>query len=274
MTRKQVAQSPEGKRHKISENMLGRIEGGLTRIRSRAALDALLDLYDVKDERREQLIDLWTRDREGGEDWVTAIRPSMSASMTNFVGLEGSATQIRIYAPVVVHGLFQTEGYSRALFEIGQPIHDIRMSYVRDHVALRAERKRRVFERQPKPVMVHAIISEAALLTTVGNDLIMQAQMEHIAMLSRLPHVEVQVLPLRTRGGVYRAEQDFAVLSMPPPIRSFVQSDTVWGASTTSDKPKEVEHFTRAFHSMSSSALAPELTPEYLHNLNQERVTP
>ncbi|MFJ4700667.1 DUF5753 domain-containing protein [Streptomyces sp. NPDC088768] len=273
MTRKQVATSAIGKQHKINESLLGRIEGAQTRIRTKTVLFALLELYDVEAERREELIDLWTRDREGTEDWVTAIRPSMSAGMTTFVGLEGLADHMRIYAPVVVPGLFQTERYTRALFEIGQPIHDMRMSYVRDHVALRMERKRRVFERQPQPVKVHAVISEAALITTVGSEKVMEDQLANIVMLSRLPYVEVQILPLRTRGSVYRAQQDFAVLTMPDPIKSFVQSDTVWGASTTSDKPREVEHFTTAFNSMSSSALAPELTPEYLHNLIKERVT-
>ncbi|MEU6442079.1 DUF5753 domain-containing protein [Streptomyces sp. NPDC047046] len=267
MTRKQAAAAL--RRQKISEYGLVRIEGAITRIRTKSVLEAMLDLYEVEDAQREQLCELWARDRST-EDWITAYRPVMSAGMTTYVGLEAQADEIKLYHPATVHGLFQTERYARTVYENGQRVHDVRMKFIKSHVELRRERKRRVFQRQPRPVQIRAVLSEAALRTMVGNESIMREQWEEIAMLSRLPHVQIQVLPLWSGGRMHREYNDFAILTLAPPLRPHIQVDMPWGAVSTSDKETEVQRFARAFAEMSSYALAPEETPEYLHQLSKE----
>lgn len=41
----------------------------------------------------------------------------MQPAMQGFVGIEAEAQEIRIYHPAVVHGLLQTEDYSKAIFD-------------------------------------------------------------------------------------------------------------------------------------------------------------
>ncbi len=272
MTRKYVVTHPSIKPFKIPEHTLLRIETGQSRIRTKPVLKALIELYGIDDpEQQERVMELWSKDRSN-EDWTTAFRPVMSPSMTAFVGLEADAESINLYHPAIVHGLLQHEDYAKALYEAEQHVADTTNAFIRTHVELRAERKRRVLQRQPKPVYIRAILSEAALRARVGGENIMRKQWAELAMLSRLPHVSIQVLPLNSGG--YRATHDFAVLNLRKPLRPMVQSDTAWGALSTSDKPAQIERFARAFSTMSSSALAPEETPEYLYKLRNEGVTP
>nr|WP_239096644.1 DUF5753 domain-containing protein [Streptomyces sp. SID11385] len=191
--------------------------------------------------------------------------------MTAYVGLEPDADSIRLYHPSVVHGLFQTPAYAEALYAAEQDVADVTNAFIGKHLGLRAERRRRVLQRQPKPVTIRAILGEGALRAIVGNSDVMQEQWRELAFLSRLQHVHIQVLPFTSPG--YRGLHDFAILALPSPLRTLVQADTAWGAVSTSDKPWEVARFVRAFDEMSSYALAPAETPDFLHHLSEERVT-
>lgn len=198
MTRKHAV---DGMR--FNETMLGRIETGQNGFRVKADLVRLLkDKYEVTDEELiEHLVNL-NSDDKSADDWVTRFRSHMSPGMTSFVGIEAEAKVIRLYHPTNVHGLLQTESYARRIYEIGKPIEETTTEFIRTHVALRLERKRRVLQRQPEPVRVRAILGEAAVRATVGSPEIMRQQWEESAMLSRLDHVQIQVLPLEEGHGI------------------------------------------------------------------------
>ncbi|MFJ3713443.1 DUF5753 domain-containing protein [Streptomyces sp. NPDC090053] len=263
MTRKQAV---DGLR--LNESMLGRIETGSAGFRVKGDLIKLLkDKYEIDDEEFiETLVKLNSDDRSS-DDWVTRYRGYMSVGMTTFVGIEAEARVIKLYNPVNVHGLLQSERYARALYDIGKPIEETTSDFIRTHVALRMERKRRVLQRQPEPVRVRAILSEAAVRATVGSSEIMCEQWQELAMLSRLANVQIQVLPLEGQGTGYRSAHDFAILDLGEGLRPMVQVDTPWGAVSTSDKPHEFERFSRRWDEMSSYALAPEDTQDYVYQL-------
>ncbi|MFD3483677.1 Scr1 family TA system antitoxin-like transcriptional regulator [Streptomyces sp. NPDC058665] len=75
--------------------------------------------------------------------------------------------------------------------------------------------------------------------------------------------------PWRGKGTGYRAAHDFAILDLGEGLRPLVQVDTAWGAVATSDKPREYERFTRRWDEMSSHALTPEETPDFVYHLAQ-----
>ncbi|NEA43382.1 DUF5753 domain-containing protein [Streptomyces sp. SID11385] len=270
MTRKYASDMLNERGYPISERTLVAIEGTETAVRTKPILQALMDLYEIDDEQQERLLGLWSNDRDR-RDWTVAFRPYMTASMTAYVGLEGEAVEALVYHPTAIHGLLQTPEYALATYQAEQILADTTAGFIAKHVELRAERKRRILHRQPKPVRLRVILSEAAVRAHVGSREIMLKQWEDLAFLSRLPHVDIQVLPLVSTG--YRVQHDFTILRLRPPLRDLVQADTVWGAVSTTDKPRELERFTNMFNEMSSYALAPADTPEYLHNLAEERVT-
>ncbi|MFE6335224.1 helix-turn-helix domain-containing protein [Streptomyces sp. NPDC057798] len=246
----------------LSEASLARIENGELNFRRNVAdLRTLLKRYAVDDDELiEQLLEL---NREAPNDeWLTHYRAFMPSGMPHFVGLEAEATEILAYHPTVVYGLLQTEDYARALFEVQRPIEDTTSEFIHRNVDLRMERKRRVLQRQ-NDVRLRVILGEAALRIPVGDENIMREQYLEIIKLARQDHISIQVLPFK-RG--YRATNDFTILDLGE-LPSRVQTDNAWGAVSTSDKPREVDRFTRRFNAMVGAALGLEETIEFLEAL-------
>jgi hypothetical protein len=246
----------------LSEASLARIENGELNFRRNVAdLRTLLKRYAVDDDELiEQLLEL---NREAPNDeWLTHYRAFMPSGMPHFVGLEAEATQILAYHPTVVYGLLQTEDYARALFEVQRPIEDTTSEFIHRNVDLRMERKRRVLQRED--VRLRVILGEAALRIPVGDDSTMREQYLEIIKLARQDHISIQILPFK-RG--YRATNDFTILDLGE-LPSRVQTDNAWGAVSTSDKPREVDRFTRRFNAMVGAAYGLEETIEFLEALS------
>ncbi|WP_306318901.1 MULTISPECIES: helix-turn-helix transcriptional regulator [unclassified Streptomyces] len=258
-TRKQAAQGL-----RISEASLQRIEGGSLNFRNVGDLRKLLDKYGVTDENViEALISL---NRESNNhDWLTQYRGLMPAGMPGFVGLEPEAQSMKAYHPTLVYGLLQTERYALALHQVHKSIEEYTSEVIRNSVALRMKRQE-VLTRE-NPVRLHAILGEAALRYPVGGDEVMHEQYEHLCELSDWDHVTIQVLPFRPS---YRSSSDFAVLDFGDQLPPRVQADSAWGSVSTSDKPREVDRFNRRFAAMTASALPPEETPQFLHQLERK----
>jgi hypothetical protein len=262
MTRKVAIQGT-----KLSEPGLQRIETGALNFRNVGDLRKLLTKYGVDDP--EVVDDFIQLNRDAlNQDWVTRYRGQLHPSLRGFVGIEAEAKGIRAYHPTLIYGLLQTEAYARAIFETDKPIAEMTSELVRHGVGLRMERKQRVLEREPDPVKLWVILGEAGLRYLLGGAEVMRDQYAEISRLSQLDQVTIQVLPLSSRG--YRASSDLAILDLGPGLPPMVQIDNVWGAMSTSDKPREVERFTRRFDAMMASALPPEETPEFLHRLARE----
>lgn len=258
-TRKQAIQGT-----RISEAALQRIETGSLNFRNVGDLRKLLDRYGVTDDDViEALINL--NKESANQDWITQYRGVMPAGMPGFVGLEPEARSMRVYHPTLVHGLLQTQSYAEALHEVHKPMEDTTWEFIRRSVEVRMKRQE-VLTRED-PVKLRVVLGEAALRYPVGGADVMHEQFVKIEKLSALEHVSIQVLPLRWS---YRSTSDFAILDFGDELPPRVQVDSPWGAVSTSDKSREVDRFTRRFDAMVASALPPEDTPAYLHQLERE----
>ncbi|MGV9318237.1 DUF5753 domain-containing protein [Streptomyces sp. NPDC003660] len=260
MTRKEAVKGMKG----ISEATLGRIEGGEINFRRNIGnLRTLLKRYSVTDlELIEQLVEL---NREApGEDWVTQYRGFMPTDMPHYVGLEAEAIAITAHHPLLVYGLLQTERYAKALLETHRPVEDTTAESVLRNVEVRMERKERVLRPDGRdPARLRIILGEAALRTPYGDEDVMREQYQEIISLAQRDHISLQVMPFR-RG--YRSNNDFTILnlgSLPPRV----QTDNAWGAVSTSDKPREVDRFSRRFDAMVGVALGVEETIAFLEEL-------
>ncbi|MEU0102714.1 helix-turn-helix transcriptional regulator [Streptomyces sp. NPDC006267] len=106
--------------------------------------------------------------------------------------LEQAALSLQLFATNVIHGLFQTEAYARALIGGGYPpLSDQR---VEELVQLRMERTV-LFDREPVP-MIEIIIDEAVLRRVIGDEEIMREQLLHLVECARRRNVTLLVLPL------------------------------------------------------------------------------
>lgn len=106
--------------------------------------------------------------------------------------LEEDAVGLALYATPVVHGLFQTEAYARALIGGGYPpLSDHR---VEELVEARMARKA-LFDREPV-ALIELILEETVLTRDIGSKEVMREQMRYLAECARRRNVTLQVLPL------------------------------------------------------------------------------
>jgi transcriptional regulator with XRE-family HTH domain len=178
-TAEQVAERLE-----FSPSKVSRLENGLRGVSARDIRD-LCDLYDVRGERRQQLIDL------AAEGKQRAWWQSRDLPYSNYVGLEAAATSIRDFGLGVVPGLLQTPDYARAVLSARQP--QLSADAVEQRVGGRIERQR-VLDATDAPQFT-ALIDEAVLHRPAGSRAIMKAQLEHLLTVSERPLVTIRVLP-------------------------------------------------------------------------------
>ncbi|MEU3032799.1 DUF5753 domain-containing protein [Streptomyces incarnatus] len=168
--------------------------------------------------------------------WWSTYARTMPSGMAMYIGLEDGAKAIRTWQPDVVLGLFRTEEYARAVFEVGKPVEERTTEFVKKGIRLRMERQEIIT--RDNPVEVRAILDEAALRRVMGSSQVMREQMDRLCELAALDNVTIQILPLA--NPTYRHPFDFTLMEFDDRILTVVQMDTVDGTSTLSDKDTEV----------------------------------
>jgi transcriptional regulator with XRE-family HTH domain len=114
-----------------------------------------------------------------------------------YLPIEQKALCLFLYANYLIHGLFQTERYARAVIAGGFP--EKTEERVEELVQMRMERKA-LFDRKP-PCQIELVIDEAALRRPFGSWEIMREQLKYLAECARRRNVSVYVLPLDTALG-------------------------------------------------------------------------
>ncbi|MFJ3904428.1 helix-turn-helix domain-containing protein [Streptomyces sp. NPDC090025] len=127
--------------------------------------------------------------------------------------IEQKARALWLYANHIVHGLFQTEAYARALIAGGFP--EPTPERAEELVIGRMARKR-LFDRKPT-CEIELILDESVLLRPIGSPEIMREQLLHLADCARRRNVNLQVLPLDAGlGGEYAgARGNLSVVETP-----------------------------------------------------------
>jgi hypothetical protein len=127
------------------------------------------------------------------EDWWA---PAVPEWFGLYAGLEATASRIRCFEPMLIHGLVQTDSYARAVIAA-----DPRLA-----PEVVAQRVRFRLERQQTQADVTIIVGEAALRLVAGSAEIMDAQIKHLRDVT----ASVRVLPFA--AGAYPRRGSFALL--------------------------------------------------------------
>lgn len=124
-----------------SPTKLTRVEIGENDLPRVSDLEALIDHLDLDlpREDRETLLQLH-RESLSKEPW-TPYKAYMPSKMPTYRGLEQDATVMRAWQPAFVFGLFQTEDYAKALYQIAKPVDETTSEYIERNVRLRLQRK-------------------------------------------------------------------------------------------------------------------------------------
>ncbi|MGW5774928.1 helix-turn-helix domain-containing protein [Streptomyces sp. NPDC003863] len=105
--------------------------------------------------------------------------------------LEARAVEFCMYSNFDVHGLLQTEEFSRAILRTWRPAYG--QEELERYLAARVAR-RSVLEKSPAPEFSF-IQEEVSLRRPIGGRMVLRRQLEHLLEVAELPHVEIQVMP-------------------------------------------------------------------------------
>jgi transcriptional regulator with XRE-family HTH domain len=245
-----------------SESKISRMELGRTTFKPRDVND-LLDLYGVTQDERATLLAM--AGQANAASWWQDYSDVIPTWFTPYLGLEQAATLIRSYEVQFIPGLLQTAEYAHAVLSIGaEPAAG---PVTQRRVSLRM-RRQQVLHR-PSPPRLWAVIDEAALRRPIGGAAVARAQLEHLIVMARLSHVNIQVAQF---SGGSRAIADGAITMLRFPEANL--ADLVYLEQHTSaiylNKPAERLFYWNTLNRVATEAAPPADTEAILHRIARQ----
>lgn len=190
---------------------ISRFEVGILPARVPEVL-AYLDLCSVDDPHCRDALRRLSQDvfQKG---WWDGYTDEVAGSLIDRIWLESRALEIRSFEATVLPGLLQTRAYAGALMRAADP--DAPTAKIDRWLEIRMTRQQLLT--RPDPIRLTAIIDEGALRRRVGGNLVMRAQLDHLAELANRPNVEVMVLPAAA-GAHACPDGSFEILHMCEPF--------------------------------------------------------
>ncbi|WP_228003065.1 helix-turn-helix domain-containing protein [Nocardia australiensis] len=238
-----------------NKSTLSRLERGLTeKVRVRDAL-ALCENYGLDQEKAVAIKELAAQ--APARSWWRSYGDVIAAKFNTYVGLEGGASELAIFQPLIVPGILQTADYARTLDR--QYFPNESPEELERRVALRIQRQHSA-TRQRRPVRLSVVLHEAVLRTVVGGRCVMAAQLRHIADLSTRENVQVRILPFRAGFPTGIVVSQFIVMTFPKDSRGKpVEPTIVFAESFTGDvyleEPEDVRRCQQTFQTLLAATL-------------------
>jgi transcriptional regulator with XRE-family HTH domain len=239
-----------------TKSSLGRIEMGTTK----ADVHLIRSMMDIYDHYDPDLLDLVREANRPG--WWTKY----NIDEGGYLSTETEASTVLEFSMVNIPGLLQTQGYMSALFA-ARNVRRSREQLAND-VAVRLHRQRRLTDEE-FPLRLVAIIDEAALRREVGGAKVMRDQLEHLAIVSALSTVSVQVLP-NDAGAHPSMDGAFNILSFLEDADPSVLYVAYLNGSLHIEKPEEVAAARLVFDRLRSEALSPSDSVAFIERVADE----
>ncbi|WP_446033613.1 helix-turn-helix domain-containing protein [Streptomyces olivaceus] len=256
MTAEEVAE-----RLLVSQSKISRLENGRRSISQRDVRD-LCGVYEVEDQRIvDSLMQMAKDSRQQG--WWHAFG---DIPYSVYIGLETDAESLRTYEPQIITGLLQTRAYAEALIQGALP--ETSVADVEKRVQVRIRRQERI-SAENNPLRLWVVLDEASLRRVVGGKQVMREQLEHVAEMSQLPHVTVQVLPFDV-GAHPGINGQYSILE----FADAADSSVVYIEGVTSDlyleKAPDVQKYTVMYEHLRAQALNVEQSRQRIEDVAKE----
>lgn len=250
-----------GARLGVSQSKISRIENGNLGLKLEEVA-AMLGLYHVGAERREELLDLV---REAGKaGWVHMHRVGLPEQWQVLIDWEGKASALRNYQTMIIPGLVQTPDYARAIIA-GTTERELGTSEMDTRVAARLGRQ--AILSRPLPPELHLVLHEAALHIPVGEPGVLVAQLRHLIEMAHRPRVTVQVVPFAA-GPHPGLESAFVLMDFaadPPLVHLENRAMSVF-----LEEPPQIAAYQLAWDRMLAKALPPKRSTDLLTRIARE----
>jgi transcriptional regulator with XRE-family HTH domain len=219
----------------------------------RATLIQLLDLYQVGEPRRGELLMLLREASQRG--WMQPYRSELPGVYSDYIGFEEEARAISNYESLYIPGLLQTEDYARA--QLHGTLPHATGAEIENRVTARLERQQLLAREDPPRLW--AIIDEAAARRQVGGPGVMAAQIARLAEAAGQPHITIQLIPFDA-GAHPGMDGSFVVLEFPDPAdRAIIYTESAAGGLFLEEED-EIRRYTLMFGHLRAAALRPGAT--------------
>ncbi|GAA3007048.1 helix-turn-helix transcriptional regulator [Streptosporangium longisporum] len=225
-------------------------------------LNALLDAYGVTGNRRTDLVTLQKEAKQRG--WLYGVEADLPDKYSAYIGLEAEAQQAINYESLFVPGLLQTEDYMRAMTRGVRPT--ITDAEIEHRVAARIQRQ--ALLEGDTPLHLWAILDQAALFRLVGGEIIMRAQLEHLAQQAKRPHITVQVIPF-SAGAHPGMPGSFIVLKFAAGNPDVIHIDSMAG-DLFLEEETDIQRYNDMCQHLRAVALSPADTAALLASLQKD----
>lgn len=240
----------------MSPPTLSRVENG-KRDTTSEEVAALLVVYKITGVKKNRLVHMArTIDQPGWWETAAGDLPGQLVALRAF---EAQAEKITAFGLTLVPGLLQTEGNARAVMKTAGVADDL----IDKWTAVRLGRQEILSRRNP--LVLHAIIDEAALFRTIGSPAIMAEQVRHIVRMAAKPNLNIQVLRNPDHPAVGGS---YVILEFPPPAQAFVHLEH-FASSLFLDEPDDVGSFQTLTARVAGMALDSRSSQEFMAHLAQ-----
>lgn len=228
-------------------------------------LRLLLDVYRIDEPHRSEVLALA---RESAKTaWVDdAAIASFPAGYAAYVYAEAEAMTLWHWAPQVVPGLLQTEAYAREVVLGWHSMFNLSPTELDARVEARIRRQHVLTREQPLDFCT--VIDQSVMLRRIGDKSIMRQQLDRLAESSRLPNVELRVLPLDRHHPVGTGEFTYMRFAQVHDVRlpDIVNTERLEGDYRV-ENAVNTNQYRIAFEHLRSEALEPSQSRDMIVNI-------
>jgi transcriptional regulator with XRE-family HTH domain len=257
-TQDQVARSMEWSLSKVI-----RIESGSVGV-SANDLRALLGLYGIDTpQRADELLDLARASRQSSS-WSRKYKADISPQYLQFIEYEEAASVLRMYEPMLLPGLWQTQAYATAIIrELADP--DAPESLIRARIEIRM-RRQELLDQNPPPT-ISCVLDEAAVRRVAGQRDVAPGQVAQLIEMAGRPNITLEIVPFG--AGFHRGMlEPFHILEFPDHEDSDVLfSETSRDMILSRDESGEIAGYRAVFEDLKDASLGKAGTLTYLRDL-------
>ena len=235
---------------------VGRFEANQWKRPEMSDIRDLLRIYNVDEGEREQLEELAIQAR--ARPWW---RDFSDIFENEFPGFENDASRIRVFMPLVLPGLLQSQDYAEAFIRTGpRP-----PSWRRKALDTRLRRQEILSRPGDTAATLTAVITEASLRYQWGSRSERRDQIEHLIDMGRRPSVDLRIQRFADGPppGLSSAINIFDFAEGEPSI-AFTETDF---AVVEVNEPDQVGRYIQSFEKAVDGALEPSDTAIYLRQL-------
>lgn len=176
----------------MSASKLSKIETGRL-APSADDVERILTAIGVSDDVKAEYMDAARAVATEATAWRLIQRAGLHKAQRQLKAVEAGMTLLRLFQPALVPGLLQTPEYMRAVLSRHE---DLSEATVRETVSARLERQEVLYDAGKT---FRFVVTEPVLRWLIVPPLVMAGQLDRLISLSRLPNLDVRVVPLTGR---------------------------------------------------------------------------